>query len=490
MKIIIKNSIKRLYFIIVIILTFSLFACQPTPEDLIVKNKDGRALRKAIDATAILENDYKKINQIIDNKINKKGDICINFNANVIMPNVDKLPIVYVEKDFFTQEQINKMIQVFFKGAKLYDYNVKTKADIENDILRLKKSALDLNSDLAQSNNIDNLVDLKQLANELITSYNKKWKEAPENKPEIEKFDITSDDTVRASTNLGKEDIAYIKYFNHEIYQRIVFYNFGGPYAMSRRFLDSRSSRLLDINNYCNEEFLVAKKNALNMIENMGIKGFDLNNICISQDQTHILVDDSYGVNSEREFYVFCFDREINGIAIDNSFYTGNRLESKLDSNNPLYEKPFPYETLQIWMEGKEVVQFLWENPIKVASMANDNVEVRIDAKSACDTMSQHFFVRYADMLQGYADKLIINIDEIKLVLARIKEKDTGKYIVVPVWDFYGNIQVEASEENAKIILPSNCRKDGNMYIITDSLKSMLSINALDNSILDREIGH
>jgi hypothetical protein len=201
---------------------------------------------------------------------------------------------------------------------------------------------------------------------------------------------------------------------------------------------------------------------------------------------------ETIGVNSDREFYVFCFEREINGMTIDNSFYEGTSSDNTLDATDPRYEHPLPYESLEIWTEGSEIVQFVWESPVKIADIANDNVEVQIDVEQAIDTMAEQLFIQYADMWQGYADSIVINIDEIRLVLARIKEKNTGNYVAVPVWDFYGEVKVEVSKENAEAIGLDNSiyPNDGNMYTINDVDKSIITINSLDGSILDREKGY
>ena len=490
--------IKRIHVkiataVVTIIIACFTTACQPTPENLIVQNKGDDDLEKAISVTANPQEGISNTDYITAVKANKKGNITVNVEADISVPDEDKLPVVYVEKDDFTQEQVNKMIDVFFQGATLYEYKILTKDEIEDIIIHLQESALSLDSDLAQSNSIDNLTDLRKLADEEIASYMEQWEEAPETEPLIEKFDISSGEIVRASADLGKDDMAYITYKNGDIFLQILFMNFGGIDSRMVRLLETYSSYVLE-DTYSSEEFNKAKENALKMIQDMGIEGFILGNVCLSQDQTHGLVDgqETIGVNSDREFYVFCFEREINGMTIDNSFYEGTSSDNTLDATDPRYEHPLPYESLEIWTEGSEIVQFVWESPVKITDIANDNVEVQIDVEQAIDTMSQQLFIQYADMWQGYADSIVININEVRLVLARIKEKNTGNYIAVPVWDFYGEVKVEVSKENAEAVGLDNSiyPNDGNMYTINDADKSIITINSLDGSILDREKGY
>jgi hypothetical protein len=485
-----RIHVKIFAAVVTMIIVCFTTACQPTPENLIVQNKGDDDLEQAISVTANPQEGISNTDYISAARANKKGNITVNIEADISIPDVDKLPVVYIEKDDFTQEQVDKMINAFFKDAVLYKTNIHTKTSIENIIISIKQDALNLNSDLALSNDIDNLEDLRKLANEEIAEYQKLWETAPDNRPIMETFDISSNDYVDAVAELGKDSLAYATYSNGDIFLQILFMNFGGIDSRMVRLLETYSSYVLE-DTYSSEEFDKAKENALQMIQDMEIEGFILGNVCLSQDQTHGLVDgqETIGVNSDREFYVFCFEREINGMTIDNSFYEGTSSDNTLDATDPRYEHPLPYESLEIWTEGSEIVQFVWESPVKIADIANDNVEVQIDVEQAIDTMAEQLFIQYADMWQGYADSIVINIDEIRLVLARIKEKNTGNYVAVPVWDFYGEVKVEVSKENAEAIGLDNSiyPNDGNMYTINDVDKSIITINSLDGSILDRE---
>lgn len=246
-----------------------------------------------------------------------------------------------VKKPLNINDHIDKIIEVLLKGATLYSEDVLTIEQIKKSMLHLKESATDLNSDLAQSNGIDNLEDLMELAEERLAEYQKQWKTASETKLEIDKHDVSSMNSLDAMADMGN-DVAYLSYDDDENSTRVEFLNFGEPFGRQRRYLESNSSYEIDLSE-SNAEFDKAKYNAFKMIEDMKIKGMELSRVCVSQDQTHMICvfpdgTSSNGVNSEKEFYVFCF---------------GEEQETK-------YGMPILYERLQIWTEGSEIVQFVW----------------------------------------------------------------------------------------------------------------------------------
>ena len=88
--------------------------------------------------------------------------------------------------------------------------------------------------------------------------------------------------------------------------------------------------------------------------------------------------------------------------------------------------------------------------------------------------------VTNADNMQ-YENSRVYNIDRIVLGYARIYEPSTDAHtgIMIPVWDFFGSMTSE-SEYNGET--ESNTSKDPN--------ESFLTINAVDGSIIDRNLGY
>ena len=88
--------------------------------------------------------------------------------------------------------------------------------------------------------------------------------------------------------------------------------------------------------------------------------------------------------------------------------------------------------------------------------------------------------VTNADNME-YEKSRVYDVDRIVLGYARIYEPSTDPHtgLLVPVWDFFGSRKVEGDY-------------DGNSYSdITDYPSwSFLTINAVDGSIIDRDLGY
>ena len=86
----------------------------------------------------------------------------------------------------------------------------------------------------------------------------------------------------------------------------------------------------------------------------------------------------------------------------------------------------------------------------------------------------------YMSWTNPYDVTEVLTENSVMLGLMRIMEKDnpdTG--LLIPVWDFFGDVTVEHTDDSGQK------RTD----ISTDSYQSLLTINAIDGSIIDREIG-
>jgi len=476
-KIKLAGFISMIMAVILIVGCFTT-ACQPTPEEATTQNEAEEKPEEAIITTANPEAEMSEKKHIA--RLYREDEITINIDGWVIESDFDKLPEAYVERDHFSQAQLDKIIDVLFDGATLYDSSVRTKSDYENSIRHIEQSALDLNSDLARGNGIDNLEDLRKQADKTIADYRERWQNAPETQPVIEKFDISQDYRLSASADLGKDDMMYIRYASHPQEPDEIF--FCAPNTYMTRKIESHSSEVLDLKTYSNKEFDRAKEKAQKMMEDMEIEGFRLDNAYKSLDNTGASYDGQkiWGVESEREFYVFRFKRDTSSMMIDSFFYDGPNADGTYDYFDPQYDNPLRYEHLDIWAEGSEIVQFSWRSPVKTTRMTNDSNEAIMDVEEAINTMTQHAFTKYADRFQGLADKVIINIDKIELGFARIKVKDTGNTIIVPTWEFYGEVKIDISEAAAKSIglTIQNFPKDGDLYIISNKLRSVISVVA------------
>ena len=99
-------------------------------------DREGR-FGTTIGETAAPVKKYEAPNEVKDSVI--KNNVTVNFDAAVIVPDVEKYPVYKAEYTGFTQEQATKTGELLFEGRTLFkyseDYNLRTKEEIQNEIL-------------------------------------------------------------------------------------------------------------------------------------------------------------------------------------------------------------------------------------------------------------------------------------------------------------------------------------------------------------------
>ena len=486
---------KKIYTLLITITLF-LSACQKTPEELVVQNKANDELKEAIAVTAqptsaapqatVTPEQITKVESKLENEA---GTVTVNLNAEVVLPEISNIPVAYIEPVDFTQEQAERIIKTFFGGAMFYDPNVTTKTEIENTIVRLRKSATDLNSDLAQSNGIDNLEDLQKAADERIASLEKQWQSAPDEHPEIETSGITQNERFLAKANIeGMEDMAYLFYLDRKPFRYIHCVAFGGQFDSQLRKLEFSSSTPVDLDSG-DAQYLQAKQLAENLVDEMGIEDVRLGGAYLSMDNMGIIVDDveqkAPGVLGDREYYVFCYERIVGEGALDKTFYKGTRSEDE-------FSEPWPYEKIEVWVEGDKIVQFVWDSPSRIKEIVNENAQLQVDYTAAAELAAQHALLKYAGSWPDLIKDSVVEIDKIKFALIRIKERNSDSFLVVPAWKFFGETKGHLTQE----ALDSPFYSDSTDYVPLSGWltpldsRNLITINALDGTVIDMELGY
>lgn len=125
------------------------------------------------------------------------------------------------------------------------------------------------------------------------------------------------------------------------------------------------------------------------------------------------------------------------------------------------------------------LVDMTYSNPYTIGNIKTENLNL-LSFSEIMKIYEKMMVVTNADNMQ-YENSRVYNIDRIVLGYARIYEPSTDAHtgILIPVWDFFGSMTSE-SEYNGET--ESNTSKDPN--------ESFLTINAVDGSIIDRNLGY
>jgi hypothetical protein len=160
----------------------------------------------------------------------------------------------------------------------------------------------------------------------------------------------------------------------------------------------------------------------------------------------------------------------VNGVSVT---YTNDILSSPPDDANAVSE-PWMYEKIRIFVDDDGKYAYMWNGPCTVTKIINDKATL-LPFDQIKEIFANMILLKYGDYIGDDASKSIsINITKIRLGLVRVTEKDNNQYgILVPAWDFFGTYD------------------EGNGYPIGyDGYESLLTINAVDGSIIDRSIGY
>ncbi len=167
----------------------------------------------------------------------------------------------------------------------------------------------------------------------------------------------------------------------------------------------------------------------------------------------------------ETHAYVFRLLRQVNGV----------KAESDHDSSMTRIEdasfgKEWMYERLTIAVDDEGIANLYWTGPLTVTEILTEDTAIKpwSEIEGVFDTM---IVIQNVPYTQDSND-LKIEVSRVSLTLQRIMERDsftTG--LLVPVWNFYGT--------------RSWTEEDGDVVTSDERYFPLLSINAIDGSVID-----
>ncbi len=166
--------------------------------------------------------------------------------------------------------------------------------------------------------------------------------------------------------------------------------------------------------------------------------------------------------------------RQVNGLPLTKTNFDADASESGAPDIGVWHN-----EQIEIYVLGDRVVYFWWENPYEVTDI--QSAGTLMDFRDIQDIFGKMIFVKNNEWLgvnqaNGTDDYHEYQIDKLQLTLMRIRPRDNVmEGTIVPVWDFWGTHHwyEETGEE-----------------IGEPDYGVQLTINALDGTLVDREIGY
>lgn len=443
----------KLLFIVLAILIIFVSGCQPSPEADIITQK----LDVLSNSDSQMSSD-KLTPSFYTETINDKG-IKIIFDATISVPDKKSFRIPKIKAEQFRDEDVTRFIDVLFKG--------KTPISLMNPLTKAQYEELYLTAleDLHyMQQNPQNGVDIGILE-EQVAYYMHKVETAPESDEEIIPFPPDKLQTMRigrvlrSSADLGRDTPAVIEITTNDSTAFMEFNN-GPSYmdvSMSYPELVSASPNNIQITK------LDAQKLADNLMEVIGEGRYTCSAYMVGVVSNAGLYDtiDDY----KQQCHRFVYTEVIDGIPVT--------FTEKLHTASPEegYNNVPVWSYVAVCVDDGGIAGVRWEGNNEVIGFEQQDMPI-ISFASIINTAKQNLDFTYA-WSEEYKIREIM-ISEIILGYMPILQKNNNEHnIVVPVWDFFGVIQYEAGEWNEHA-----------------GYNSLLTINALDGTIINRDLGY
>ncbi len=494
---------KRAALLAFCILAGGLAGCEKTPEDVVVREKGIKSIREYESTESMGGSLYESLS-VLKHYTNRSsyedGRLVIDTDADVILPDVDAVSTYAVTAKTADQAMIDQVSEVFFPGGTFYymDYLTETKEECQRKITELKKYKAEGNLDPYQYGKDETGAYVFDI-NARIAQYEEILKDAPEEKNEEEIRPSFGLSGLSGDAEDPEESVADDYFYGAaKVQDRLYSYGFSrlGPgiefdisqirdgerseisyWITGEELMDSgedaeRRWTEGEIRRFLKVSYEDAKAMAAEYAEKLGMSlaegGWDYA-LCYRGNEgirENNIIDGGY---------LFYFVRKQDGVPVTYTEESGGVYEGDI-SEEPTYET-WKYERCNLTVAGEGLCKAELCNPYEVGAQQVSNVKM-MDFDSIIRIYEQMMEISNAD-LAADEKRRTYHIRRITLGYGRIYDPtvDNAAGLLVPVWDFFGEFDIE-----------------GDGYQIENSgehsTRSFLTVNAIDGTIISREMGY
>lgn len=168
--------------------------------------------------------------------------------------------------------------------------------------------------------------------------------------------------------------------------------------------------------------------------------------------------------------YGIHFTRVLDGIPVTYTDQEGTTIEADEDCS-------WPYESVTLVFDQEGFSEFVWTDPYEVEKLSDEYVFL-LPFSEIQEVFEEMLLKKYEDFWGYEKVEETLHIDEVRLGYMRIMEKGRAtEGMMVPVWDFFGS-EMFYDEYTKELVMT-----DGVCH-------SLLTINAMDGTIIDRNTGY
>ncbi len=443
-------------------------ACVPTPDEEFVAakdqqqmleaakdGKDNSALLAALEVPDRFSGDWTGVNGIVH----------VVADAEIVLPDTEHLPAGKISRREFDEADLDTFLRVFLKGNPFYEEVAITKQEA---LERLRTYQAMQSGELPLSGDTTT----EKLPG-LISYYEELARTAPdEGELRLAPTGFVTDEMMSKMAGWSNVDgkKVHLTVQNFDIWHTAVFYRdgYGDP--------NYRYTQAADAAPDFSEAEAIQTGNDL--LAELGLSDVVCDEIIpvTFSDAQYIVAERSEAdapsgfVPENNARYRMQFVRTLDGCPIG---YTGVKGAAVDES----YSKAWPYETIEICAANEGVVYFKWCAPTDAPELTlADTQLMRFDEiASVFERMVMVKYAYFQSANTAGADlRATVRIDQVKLTLMRIRAKDSqDDGLLIPVWDFYGTVTVANDGEET-----------------TMKRTILITLNAIDGSLIDRETGY
>ncbi|MBQ9934768.1 MAG: hypothetical protein IJO70_02880 [Lachnospiraceae bacterium] len=520
---------KRYVVIVGVAIILGLVGCADNPDDSIIQNKDFDNLieeaentEESVNMEEMSQDVEVNYDTYVTNITDENLHVTVNVDAKVDIPATDKLSVYRVKQADVSQEMLDKVRNTLVPDVKLYDGAVlmaETKETLESEIQLYKDelAALDNGTSSCEPGYEDSyreecLGQIKYLEEKyenapatiplednesdyMLHTVAEKYAENPNSEYYMWQNELTTEgDEVFFGISDGKNG-EYISLYvqNNEDYGNVIRYtknSIGHTFATAvsvggtsslELYKDGEQSQVASDNgiaiNCTDKETLNmsiddARTQADKLLSELGLNDFACSHVGKYNEIPDIRnTTDLY----YRPVYKFTYLRTIDNTMISNEAGTKHFEEW---SGDDYVKKDWGGETIVVMVNDTGIVGLYYNSPIEITETMVEKSQLKTfdEVKGTFEEM--------VVIVHGVDDASLgkeevdyhknIEINNVVLRYARISEADNfDSGLLVPVWDFEGEID------------------DYNVSYLKEAIPdSVLTINAIDGSIIDHTLGY
>lgn len=507
-----RNAVKMVALAIAAGMVLSLSGCKQDP-DSIIKNKD---MDKLIDEAGNKENAKVGMDELVEQydayQTTVKDDtlkVTLNIDAKVSIPQTEKMSVIRVTQTPISEELIGKVRKALCGDTQLYDGTglmTRTKKVIEREMKLYRDQIAALAADQDQTEEAKQGITAEY--QEQINRLEEEYKTAPadaavqtplsddklcavsdaykrDNSSEYYSWMYSMDKSIQSYYGVSdgaNNNYVSLSALNSADYgNRVVFRKGSHGYEFTASVMsggenvtrwegaafpaEEQASYTL-----CPEDTArLSKEDAVGQadafLQQVGITDFAMYEGELYTEAVDVRYQCDLDGTPCRTYYVLKYMRNIGG-----AFVTASGLDKHNESwdGNSYVKQNWPEESIELRINDNGIVGFDYNAPVKETETVVEDSALQsfAEIKKTFEKMAV-----IANAQQETATVLTVN--RVVFGYSRISEKDsfdTG--LLVPVWDFFGKSDSDAFQ------------KEGADETI------LMTINAIDGSVIDREIGY